>query len=231
MQPAKQQKQSLACPRFTYRAAFSRRLTSTPRLTPVRSTGLTLQSHCTAVRWTEAGRAPLTPRPSTPIDALCSGAQISAKGKFHSAAASRPVSLVLASQHLHSLASALSLSTVCAWEPRLLLPLRCYSAPVYTSARFGYRKSACSSRYSIHCFKNGLPLRCALAACFGRGLQMRDTTETAARGAGSVACRNGMGLVRTCATCLHHRVETALSLCCLRPAHHQTSSPHVMQAV
>lgn len=49
-------------------------------------------------------------------------AQISAKGEFHSAAASRPVSLVLASQHLHSLASALSLSTVAAWEPQLLLP-------------------------------------------------------------------------------------------------------------
>lgn len=36
-------------------------------------------------------------------------------------------------------------------------------ASTYTSARFGYLKSAFSSRYSIHCLRNALPLSSTLA--------------------------------------------------------------------
>ncbi|KAF1927705.1 uncharacterized protein M421DRAFT_173464 [Didymella exigua CBS 183.55] len=52
---AMQQKQSLACALLTYRATFLRHLAYTPSLTPVFLTGLTLQVHYTAVRWTAAG--------------------------------------------------------------------------------------------------------------------------------------------------------------------------------
>jgi hypothetical protein len=117
------------------------------------------------------------------------------------------------------------------WDPSFSCRCVCYSAPVYTSARFGYRKSACSSRYSIHCFKKALPLRCALAACFGRGVQMRDTTETAARAqevwlAGAGWALSGHAPPAFTTTLKQFPAYTVY----VQPTT-QNSFPHVMQAV